>query len=80
MIVEKLHEAGLRGEHAHGAAPTSTVTSLLSRDTPLKPEKSAEVDRAGRWGSFVGARAPAFFGPRPVLGQYEKDGGPPHRG
>ncbi|AWN30626.1 hypothetical protein ACFTZK_00120 [Streptomyces decoyicus] len=79
MIIKKLHEAGLRSEHAYCAALGSIGISFLSWVTSAKLEKSADVDRADRWGIFVGEWAPTFFGLGLALAQYEKDGGLLHR-
>ncbi|GES29250.1 hypothetical protein ACWDBF_15770 [Streptomyces angustmyceticus] len=74
MIIKKLHEAGLRSEHAYCAALGSIGISFLSWAASTKLEKSADVDRADRWGIFVGEWAPTFFGLGLALAQYEKDG------
>ncbi|MFF8373263.1 hypothetical protein ACF05W_31185 [Streptomyces lydicus] len=75
VIVKKLHEAGLRSEHAYCAALGSIGISFLSWATSAKWEKSAEVDRADRWGIFVGEWAPTFFGLGLALAQYENHQG-----
>ncbi|MFI0156747.1 hypothetical protein [Streptomyces lydicus] len=71
MIIKKLHEAGLRSEHAYCAALGSIGISFLSWAASAKLEKSAEVDRADRWGIFVGEWAPTFFGLGLALAHYE---------
>ncbi|MFF7701362.1 hypothetical protein [Streptomyces lydicus] len=71
MIIKKLHEAGLRSEHAYCAALGSIGISFLSWATSAKLEKSAGVDRADRWGIFVGEWAPTFFGLGLALAHYE---------
>ncbi|MFE2162352.1 hypothetical protein ACFW9M_31660 [Streptomyces lydicus] len=71
MIIKRLHEAGLRSEHAYCAALGSIGISFLSWATSAKLEKSAEVDRADRWGIFVGEWAPTFFGLGLALAHYE---------
>ena len=60
MVVQKLHEAGLRSEHAYCAAVASIGISFLSWAVSVKGEK-AGMDRADRWGIFVGQWAPTFF-------------------
>jgi hypothetical protein len=70
-MIEKLHEAGLRSEHAYIAGFTSIGLSFLARATSLKAGK-AGTDRADRWGIFVGQWAPTFFGLGNALRTYEK--------
>ncbi|MEU2514627.1 hypothetical protein [Streptomyces syringium] len=71
-MIRKLHDAGLRSEHAYTAALASIGLSFLSWATSLKAE-SAGTDRADRWGIFVGEWAPTFFGLGLALSQYEQD-------
>ncbi len=71
MIIKKLHEAGLRSEHAYWAALASIGGSFASWLTSNKVE-DAGVDRADRWGIFVGQWAPTFFGLGLALSQYEQ--------
>ncbi|CAL9525288.1 hypothetical protein ACH4LN_20465 [Streptomyces albus] len=73
MVVQKLHEAGLRSEHAYCAAVASIGISFLSWAVSVKGEK-AGMDRADRWGIFVGEWAPTFFGLGLALAQYENTG------
>jgi len=70
-MIEKLHEAGLRSEHAYIAGFASIGLSFLAWATSLKAEK-AGTDRADRWGIFVGHWAPTFFGLGNALRSYEK--------
>lgn len=70
MIVKKLHDAGLRSEHAYTAAVASIGLTVVAWMGSLKGE-SAETDRADRWGIFVGEWAPTFFGLGLALSQYE---------
>jgi hypothetical protein len=72
MVIKKLHEIGLRSDHAYTAAIASIGLSFLSWTASVKGE-SAGVDRADRWGIFVGEWAPTFFGLGLALTQYEKD-------
>jgi hypothetical protein len=72
MIVEKLHDSGIRSEHAYAAAFASIGLSVLSWSVSLRQEK-AGVERADRWGIFVGEWAPTFFGLGLALATYEKD-------
>ncbi|GAA4986572.1 hypothetical protein [Kitasatospora paranensis] len=70
-IVRKMHEAGLTSEHAYAAAFGSIGLSLLSWLTSMKAEQ-AGVERADRWGIFVGEWAPTFFGLGLALARYEQ--------
>ncbi|QMU76959.1 hypothetical protein GXW83_15810 [Streptacidiphilus sp. PB12-B1b] len=71
MIVKKLYEAGLRSEHAYAAAFASIGLSFASWMASAKMEASG-VDRADRWGIFVGEWAPTFFGLGLALARYEQ--------
>lgn len=71
MIIKKLHEAGLRSEYAYWAALASIGGSFASWLTSKKVEP-AGIDRADRWGIFVGQWAPTFFGLGLALSQYEQ--------
>jgi|tagenome__1003787_1003787.scaffolds.fasta_scaffold15469245_1 hypothetical protein len=70
MIVRKLHEAGVRSEHAYLAAFGSIGLSLVSW---LASNKQENLERADRWGIFVGEWAPTFFALGLALANYEKD-------
>ncbi|MFJ9523190.1 hypothetical protein ACIRPK_33720 [Kitasatospora sp. NPDC101801] len=71
QVVQKLHQAGLTSEHAYAAALGSVGLSLLSWAVSMKAEK-AGVERADRWGIFVGEWAPTFFGLGLALANYEQ--------
>lgn len=71
MLVKKLSEMGFRSEHAYTAAFGSIALSFLSWLTSRKKEK-AGIDRADRWGIFIGQWAPTFFGLGLALRGYEK--------
>ncbi|KUN89076.1 hypothetical protein AQJ66_06370 [Streptomyces bungoensis] len=71
MIVKKLHESGIRSEHAYAAAFASIGLSVISWCVSLSVEKKGE-ERADRWGIFVGEWAPTFFGLGLALHNYEK--------
>ncbi|WP_301125038.1 hypothetical protein [Streptomyces cacaoi] len=71
MIVKKLHDAGLRSEHAYTAAFASIGLTVVSWMGSLKGE-SGGMDRADRWGIFVGEWAPTFFGLGLALAKYEE--------
>ncbi|PWI45082.1 hypothetical protein [Streptomyces sp. ICBB 8177] len=68
MLVKKLHDAGIRSEYAYAAAIGSVGLSVLSWATSTKAEN---VERADRWGIFVGEWAPTFFGLGLALATYE---------
>ncbi|GAA2059154.1 hypothetical protein GCM10009757_40070 [Streptomyces cheonanensis] len=72
-MVKKLHEMGVRSEHAYSAAVGSIGLSVLVWLSSLKKEPGKGLDRADRWGIFVGEWAPTFFGLGIALSQYEKD-------
>jgi hypothetical protein len=69
MIVKKLHDAGVRSEHAYAAAFGSIGLSLVSW---LASNKQENLERADRWGIFVGEWAPTFFALGLALANYEQ--------
>ena len=69
MIVKKLHDAGLRSEHAYLGAAASIGLSLASW---LASNRQENLERADRWGIFVGEWAPTFFGLGLALANYER--------
>ncbi|WP_344468181.1 hypothetical protein [Kitasatospora kazusensis] len=70
-IVRRLHGAGITSEHAYAAAFGAVGLSFLSWIISMRAEH-AGVERADRWGIFVGEWAPTFFGLGLALAQYEK--------
>ena len=72
MVIQKLHEAGLRSDHAYTAAVVSIGLSFLSWTASVKGE-AAGTDRADRWGIFVGVWAPPFFGLGLAVAPYAQD-------
>ncbi|WP_226962618.1 hypothetical protein [Streptomyces sp. C8S0] len=70
MFVKKLHDAGVRSEHAYLAAAGSIGLSLVSWLTSNRRE---DIERADRWGIFVGEWAPTFFALGLALANYERD-------
>jgi hypothetical protein len=70
MIVKMLHEHGIRSEHAYTAAFVSIGLTIVSWAGSLKVE-SQGIDRADRWGIFIGEWAPTFFGLGLALAHYE---------
>ncbi|MET9183527.1 hypothetical protein AB0F92_34685 [Kitasatospora aureofaciens] len=75
MIMEKLHKAGVKSEHAYMAGLASIGLSFVSWMVSVKAE-AAGVERADRWGIFVGEWAPTFFCMGLALSQYERDDNP----
>ncbi|WP_353946681.1 hypothetical protein ABII15_37095 [Streptomyces sp. HUAS MG91] len=69
MIVKKLHENGVTSEHAYAAAVGSIGLSLISWVTSTRSEN---LERADRWGIFVGEWAPTFFALGLALANYER--------
>ncbi|OPC77033.1 hypothetical protein B4N89_41395 [Embleya scabrispora] len=59
-MMKMLHDKGLRSEHAYMAGFASIGLSVLSWMGSMKVEPHG-VDRADRWGLFVGEWAPTFF-------------------
>ncbi|MEU7566123.1 hypothetical protein [Streptomyces fradiae] len=74
-MIQKLHEKGLRSEHAYTAALLSIGLSIAAWATSLRAEPGAGLDRADRWGIFVGEWAPTLFGLGLALSHYEQHDG-----
>ncbi|MEU0001240.1 hypothetical protein ABZ069_30405 [Streptomyces microflavus] len=72
MIVKMLHAKGMRSEHAYTAAFASIGLSVASWCGSMKAEP-AGIERADRWGIFVGEWAPTFFALGLALANYERD-------
>ncbi|WP_052190279.1 hypothetical protein [Streptomyces sp. NRRL S-1824] len=70
MIVKMLHEKGLKSEHAYCAGFLSVGLAVASWFGSMKVEPLG-VDRADRWGIFVGEWAPTFFAIGLALANYE---------
>jgi hypothetical protein len=77
MIIKKIHEMGIRSEHAYTAAFASIGFSVFTWVTSLRAESGGHADlaRADRWGIFVGEWAPTFFGLGLALSHYEQQEG-----
>ncbi|MFD2082480.1 hypothetical protein SAMN05421678_10275 [Actinopolymorpha cephalotaxi] len=69
-MLRKLHEVGIRSEHAYIAGFASIGLSVASWLVSNRKEH-AGVDRADRWGIFVGEWAPTFFALGNGLRSYE---------
>ncbi|WP_351234765.1 hypothetical protein [Streptomyces sp. NPDC002133] len=74
-MIKMLHEKGLRSEHAYTAAFMSIGFSIFTWAASLKVEPGVGLDRADRWGIFVGEWAPTFFGLGLALSHYEQQDG-----
>lgn len=59
-MIAKLSEMGVTSEMAYSAGTASIGLALLSWVMSKKKE-GADLDRADRWGIFVGEWAPTFF-------------------
>lgn len=77
MIIKRMHDMGIRSEHAYTAAMVSIGLSVFTWATSLKAEPGSHADlaRADRWGIFVGEWAPTFFGLGVALSHYEQTEG-----
>ena len=71
-MIKMLHDKGLRSEHAYTLGVVSIGLSVVSWVASMKAEPLG-VDRADRWGIFVGEWAPTWFGLGVALAQYERD-------
>lgn len=74
-MIKKLHEMGMRSEHAYMAAFASIGLSIATWALSLNAEPGAGIARADRWGIFVGEWAPTFFGLGLALSHYEQSEG-----
>ncbi|GGS10878.1 MULTISPECIES: hypothetical protein [Micromonospora] len=70
-MLERLHESGIRAEHAYLAGFVSIGLSFTSWFLSKNLER-AGVARADRWGIFIGEWAPTFFAIGNGLRTYEK--------
>ncbi|MDE3723469.1 hypothetical protein PWG71_18920 [Nocardiopsis sp. N85] len=59
-MIAKLSELGVTSEMAYGAGTASIGLAFLSWALSKKKE-DAGLDRADRWGIFIGQWAPTFF-------------------
>ncbi|MFJ8670147.1 hypothetical protein [Streptomyces sp. NPDC093600] len=75
MIIKKLHDMGIRSEHAYTAALASIGLTVAVWAESLKMEPGTGLARADRWGLFVGEWAPTFFGLGLALSHYEQHDG-----
>lgn len=70
-MLKHLHQMGLRSEHLYLAGVASIGLSFLSW-VLSKQMESAGIDRADRWGIFIGEWAPTFVALGNGLRTYEK--------
>jgi hypothetical protein len=70
-MLEHLHKMGLRAEHLYLAGVASIGLSFVSWLLSRQMEK-AGIDRADRWGIFIGEWAPTFIALGNGLRTYEK--------
>ncbi|MFJ9351727.1 hypothetical protein [Streptomyces sp. NPDC101237] len=74
MVIKKMHDMGIRSEHAYLAGVASIGLSFASWFTSLRTEQ-AGLARADRWGIFVGEWAPTFMALGLALSHYEQQEG-----
>jgi len=74
-MIKNLHDMGLRSEHTYTAAVASIGLSVFTWTASLRAEPGKGLDRADRWGIFVGEWAPTFFGLGVALSHYEQSEG-----
>jgi len=70
-MLKQLHDSGLRAEHCYMAGIASIGIAFASWLMSKKLE-NAGIDRADRWGIFVGEWAPTFIALGNALRTYEK--------
>lgn len=75
MVIKRLHDMGIRSEHAYMAAIGSIGFSIATWAGSLRAEPGAGLARADRWGIFVGEWAPTLFGLGLALSHYEQQEG-----
>ena len=75
MVIKKLHDMGIRSEHAYMAAIGSIGLTVAAWAGSLKMEPGTGLARADRWGLFIGEWAPTFFGLGLALSHYEQHDG-----
>ncbi|MEU8932517.1 hypothetical protein AB0D30_21845 [Streptomyces sp. NPDC048409] len=74
MVIKTMHDMGIRSEHAYLAGVASIGLSVASWFASMKAEQ-AGIERADRWGIFVGEWAPTFIGLGLALSHYEQQEG-----
>ena len=71
MIMESLHNLGIRSEHAYTAGMASIGLSFVSW-TLSRFKADHSKAQSDRWGIFVGHWAPTFMTVGLALSQYEQ--------
>lgn len=71
MIMESLHNLGIRSEHAYAAGMASIALSFGSW-TLSRFKHDHSKAQSDRWGIFVGHWAPTFMSVGLALSQYEQ--------
>ena len=69
-MLKRLHERGFRSRHEYAASAASIGLSILIWAVSQRFER-ADMDRADRWGIFVGEWAPTFMALGNGLRTYE---------
>ncbi|MFD2768557.1 hypothetical protein [Micromonospora eburnea] len=70
-MLEQLHNSGLKAEHCYAAGMVSVGLAFTSWLLSKRFEH-AGIERADRWGIFIGEWAPTFFAMGNGLRTYEK--------
>ncbi|MEV0197502.1 hypothetical protein [Nonomuraea sp. NPDC050691] len=60
-MIRMLHKMGIRSHHAYTAGMASIGLAFASWAMSTQAEKTHGLDRADRWGIFIGEWAPTFF-------------------
>ncbi|MFF3336493.1 hypothetical protein ACFYWX_44575 [Streptomyces sp. NPDC002888] len=75
MVIKRLHDMGIRSEHAYTAGIASIGLSVATWVSSLNAGPGTGLARADRLGIFVGEWAPTFFGMGVALSHYEQADG-----
>ncbi|MEU0009035.1 hypothetical protein ABZ079_33435 [Streptomyces sp. NPDC006314] len=75
MVIKKMHDMGIRSEHAYLAGLASIGLTVATWAGSLRMEPGTGLARADRWGIFIGEWAPTFFGLGLALSHYEQQDG-----
>ncbi|MEV0620797.1 hypothetical protein AB0I81_46255 [Nonomuraea sp. NPDC050404] len=60
-MIKKLHQMGVKSGHMYSAGLASIALSFGTWLMSKNAEQGAGLDRADRWGIFIGEWAPTFF-------------------
>lgn len=72
MLMKKLHEMGVRSDHLYLAGLASVGIAFASWLVSKRCE-GAGIDRADRWGIFIGEWAPTLIALGNGLRSYEEE-------